>query len=777
MTSSICNKLKCTGCTSCASICPKNAIHMQENSEGFLYPVIDEGLCVDCDLCRKVCPANGFAFTHPTEPDCYAVMASDKMRRGSSSGAFFPVLALHVLEQGGHVCGAAFDENMVLRHRIVSRMEDLDCLRGSKYLQSSLGDTFRQVKVLLEKGDLVLFTGTPCQIAGLTSFLKKDWDNLITADLICHGVPSQKVFDNYLASEFPGEKVLHTEFRDKRDGWGNGYLTTTRATVSERSLKDSNDSFLQAFFANVSLRECCYGCSYACMPRTGDFTMADFWGVPKEMDDRKGTSLIFLNSPKAAQIWQTIRPAFMKVKKYPASLPVRIQPRLRHGSERHPAREDFFKEIAMGTALKKVLQNTIYSPKNVALLNYHWENVNFGAVLTSYALNVYLNEQGYFAQNINYIPSFPWIEEEPENPFFDAFRRKYIPMTRLYRSGESLADLNESFSSFIVGSDQVWRHGFIRDDKDAYFFSFASPDKKLMAYAASFGTAELDADDYEKNDYAQRLALFDLLAIREDSGVSICHDLGSEATQVIDPVFLLTQEHWKVLADEGTHADSEHAVVYYTINEKLAETIEEFIATNSLLASCGAPRNITFDLGIEEWLHRVQNCRFFVTDSYHGSCFAILFNKPFVCVNTNKGTQTRMASLFESLGIEGRLYSSFDEVPLEKLVSEEIDYASVNEKLEVLRLASSRLLLEALEKPLSKERIEEKTAAKTQWLNSRYADAVAHKGSVLLKYLRYKILSKITFGRKRKNYKAKSKKMKARYKAYKNIIKNHDKAD
>ena len=560
---------------------------MQENSEGFLYPVIVEDLCVDCDLCRKVCPANGFVFTHPAEPDCYAVMASDELRRGSSSGAFFPVLALHVLEQGGHVCGAAFDENMALRHRIVSCMKDLDCLRGSKYLQSSLGDTFRQVKSLLEKGDLVLFTGTPCQIAGLASFLKNDWNNLITADLICHGVPSQKVFDNYLASEFPGEKVLHTDFRDKKDGWGVGSLTTTTTTTQrKRSLKDFDDPFLQAFFANVSLRECCYGCAYACMPRTGDFTMADFWGVPKEMDDRKGTSQIFVNSAKAAQIWQAIRPAFMKVKAYPASLPVSIQPNLRHGSERHPARKVFFKEIAMGTPLKNTLQKSVYSTKNVALLNFHWENVNFGAVLTSYALNAYLNEQGYFAQNINYIPRFPWIADEPENPLFDAFRHKHMPMTRLYQSGDSLDELNDSFSTFIVGSDQVWRHTFIRNDKDAYFFSFASPDKKLMAYAASFGTAVLEADADDNKDYAQRLALFDSVTVRENSGVSLCRELGREATQVVDPVFLLTQTHWKKLADEGFCADSINAVVYYTINEQLAGSIQNFIASNNTLAAC-----------------------------------------------------------------------------------------------------------------------------------------------------------------------------------------------
>lgn len=772
MTTQICEKEKCTGCTACKNICPVNAISMGQNEEGFFYPVIDTNLCVDCKKCQNVCPANHFEFVYDTNPKCYAVMASDQLRRNSSSGAFFPVLAQYVLAQGGLVAGAAFDENMILTHIVISKKEELDKLKGSKYLQSQMLDVYTKIKAALLQNMVVLFSGTPCQVAGLKNFLGREYDRLLTVDLICHGVPSQKVFDNYLRTEFPDQKVIHTNFRDNKDDWGCGYITTTTTTTTTRSLRDDEDSYLQAFFANISLRLCCYDCQYAKMPRCGDFTMGDFWGVPKEMDDHKGTSLIFLNTPKADNIFQKIKNNFIKIKEYPASLAVKIQPHLSHSVAKHPARKDFF-YLLKNHSLNETISQTVGSKKNIGLMNFHWENVNFGALITSYALNRYLNDSGYYARNIDYIPSFPWIDKEEANPLFDNFRKKHLPVTRRFNAGQSLSMLNDEFSTFIVGSDQVWRHEFIKNEKEAYFLSFANCEKKLISYAASFGIDTINAAKTEIDEYKMLMSLFDAISVREDSGIKICEEMGVRATKMCDPVFLLSQQKWCDLAEEGKVEGCEDDVVFYTINEELEEDILKFINGNKDVLKYKSVKNITWKTSVEEWLFRVKNCKFFVTDSFHGSCFAIIFNKPFVCVNTNTRTSTRMLSLFDMLGIKGRYFSAFDDVNMHNLLAKETDYQKVNKFLEEMRKKSEEFLIAAIESPI--DNIEEKKAIKKRYNEYVYQNALKNKNKIYFRYLKYKLLSRFPFGKKRNKYKQKRKEWRIYYKQNKLILKSKGK--
>lgn len=323
--------------------------------------------------------------------------------------------------------------------------------------------------------------------------------------------------------------------------------------------------------------------------------------------------------------------------------------------------------------------------KNVALLNYHWENVNFGAVLTAYALNKYLNEDGYYARNINYYPSFPWIEGEEENPYFDEFRRKYIPMTEKLLYNNSLECCNDEFSSFIVGSDQVWRPEFINDERDAYFLTFAGVDKKVISYAASFGVDKIEGSEFDLQDYKYRLSLIDYVGVRENSAVQICNEFNVNATQVCDPVFLLNREHWEVLSETSNCDLENEEIVFYTINEKLEQEMIDLLECYKEKSGDVRIKNITYKLSVEEWLYRIKKCKFFLTDSFHGTCFAIIFNKPFVCINPNKKTQTRMEFLLESLNIKGRLYTSFDEVDLNSISDDEIEYEKVNELLKCIR--------------------------------------------------------------------------------------------
>ncbi len=762
----ICDTIDCTGCSACANVCPVNAIVMMQNDEGFLYPHIDESKCIKCGLCQRTCPMNGFDFKNNPSPKCFAVMANDELRKDSSSGAFFPVLAAYVINRGGVVYGAAFDENMQLRHIAAQTMDELQKLKGSKYLQSKIGDCYTQVKNFLDAGRLVLFTGTPCQCAGLVKFLPRAYENLVVADVVCHGVPSQAVFDNYLHSEFPGQRVLNTNFRDKKDGWGNGYIITNVTDAGVRSYRDDADSYMQAFFANISLRHSCYRCKFARMPRVSDFTMADFWGVPDEMNDHRGTSCILLNTPRAAGVFNEIRNAFTKVKEYSSGFAVRCQPHLSHSVAGHPARKDFFADLNKMSLAENIGRN-ICSKKNVALLNFHCGNENFGALLTSVALNMYINSIGYNAQNIDYIRNQPWILEQPDNPYFDAFRNTYLPRTKRYRFGDDLLDLNEYFHTFIVGSDQVFRQQLTRGEEEVFLLSFANTDKKIMSYAASFGTDNLDAlDDKSKQKYKHFLSLFDVISVREYSGINICKSMGLSAVWVIDPVFLIEQKKWIDIANTCELNPVQNEVVFYTINEQIEKDIENFVAKNKQILEYDSVKNITRDVSVEEWLWRIKNCKLFITDSFHGVCFAIIFNVPFICVNPNVMTSARMISLLDLLKIKGRLYSSFDDVDMTKLPP--VEYSVVNSIIEQERNKSAEFLQTELARETTRQ--SDKQAKIAEYNMMRLACAKQDMPYLRYKYRLYKILSKITVGKLHAKFKQKRITYRDKYYRVKDVI-------
>lgn len=304
------NLNECSGCAACYSICNHKAISMQTDENGFLIPVRDNNLCTKCGLCEKVCPIEHPDYSYSLNPNAFAAY-DPKERRYSSSGGIFYTIAKYVIAQGGVVFGAAFDGDMQLRHIAVETIEGLELLRGSKYVQSNIGETFKDVAKQLKLNRLIYFTGTPCQIAGLKSFLRKPYDNLITSDLVCHGVPSQKLFDMHLKylENRTGFKVDAYSFRDCRY-WmirEKVHYTNGKETV----VNDGNMSpYLYAFGLGYSYRECCFDCKFAKIPRQGDITLADYWGVGRfhpEIDDRGGVSMVLLNTAKGLYIWNKVK--------------------------------------------------------------------------------------------------------------------------------------------------------------------------------------------------------------------------------------------------------------------------------------------------------------------------------------------------------------------------------------------------------------------------------------------------------------------------------------
>lgn len=305
-------KYKCSGCHACYNICPQNAIEMIEDEKGFKYPRVNKDKCVNCSLCEKVCPIFNNKKTE-NEPKVYACYNKDeKIRMKSSSGGIFTLIAEEIIKKDGVVCGAAFDEQYRLFHQFVENIEDLDKLRTSKYLQSTIDDTYKKTKEYLENDRCVLFTGTPCQIEGLISYLGKKYDKLYTQDIICHGVPSPKVWKKYMKyrKEVDNKIPQKINFRDKKQQGWHLFSLSFNYGDTEYAKNQTEDIFLRAFLADVCLRDSCYQCSFRKQNRISDITLADYWGIENvlpEMDDNKGTSLVLVNSQKGMELMNKIK--------------------------------------------------------------------------------------------------------------------------------------------------------------------------------------------------------------------------------------------------------------------------------------------------------------------------------------------------------------------------------------------------------------------------------------------------------------------------------------
>ena len=331
-------KHNCCGCSACMQICPKQCISMSADNEGFLYPQVDTSICIDCGLCEKVCPV--INQNEPREP--LAVYAAknnnDEIRLKSSSGGIFTLLAEQVIAEGGVVFGARFNKNWEVIHDYTETVEGLEAFRGSKYVQSIIGDNFNIAKQFLNDGRKVLFSGTPCQIAGLKKFLRKEYDNLLTVEVVCHGVPSPMVWRDYLdykrASRAAGKNTVSSSltelpvitgisFRDKTHGWKKfGFKICYAASkAAENSVSKSanianceitpfnEDIFMKGFLKNIYLCPSCYHCAARQGKSEADISIADYWGIQNihpEFDDDKGAGLVLINTNNGVHYFSMI---------------------------------------------------------------------------------------------------------------------------------------------------------------------------------------------------------------------------------------------------------------------------------------------------------------------------------------------------------------------------------------------------------------------------------------------------------------------------------------
>ena len=318
------DKTKCCGCTACAQKCPKQCIEMVEDKKGFMFPKVDKATCIQCGLCEKVCiELNQYEKRMPLSA-CASKNIDESIRGTSSSGGIFTLMAEKVIEEGGVVFGVRFDENWECVHDYIERKEDIYLFRGSKYLPSMIGNSFKKAEFFLKEGRKVLFSGTPCQIAGLNRYLNKEYENLLTVDVVCHGVPSPAVWRRYKESlkkryslNKDGVQISGINFRSKRMGWKKYSFDFTLAKASDRrqgnavsfSMESDKNPFMRLFVYSVILRPSCYNCPAKSGRTQSDITVGDFWhidAIMPDFNDDKGVTLAYLNTEKGVQFYNKL---------------------------------------------------------------------------------------------------------------------------------------------------------------------------------------------------------------------------------------------------------------------------------------------------------------------------------------------------------------------------------------------------------------------------------------------------------------------------------------
>lgn len=386
-------KQDCCGCSACVQRCPRHCISMKEDAEGFLYPDVDMTQCIDCGICEKVCPWLNLHEKSKIQDVLGAKNIDRKERMESSSGGVFIALAKKVIENGGVVFGAVFNECWEVVHTYAENLKDVKSMMGSKYMQSRMENSYREAKGFLKRGRTVLFTGCPCQITGLHNYLGKEYHNLISVDFLCHGVPSPGVWRKYLtevSTSFPKEingisldfstKITGIDFRNKQQsGWKNFYLTITGlSNGTEKVLlsdKHKNNPFMKGFLGDLYLRPSCYNCKCKNGASHSDLTIADFWGINSIMpdfDDDKGVSLVLVNTDKGRNV---LALCDLEIRKSTLDDARRFNGGFKETVIIPPKRDAFFYHYNSGYAISPWIDKELRIPMKMRMVDKMWNTI------------------------------------------------------------------------------------------------------------------------------------------------------------------------------------------------------------------------------------------------------------------------------------------------------------------------------------------------------------------------------------------------------------------
>lgn len=694
----------CTACGVCLNSCPQNAITMSENEYGFLSPKINETLCINCGLCNSICQKLN-DIDKNTPQNVLAIQSKDiDINNKSASGGMFSQLAKFVLNNNGVVFGCAMKKKgdvFVVQHIAVTDEKDLYQIQGSKYIQSYTNTTYQKTKDFLDENRLVLYSGTPCQIAGLKVYLKKDYNNLISVDLSCTGVPSAKMFNDYvkfLELKFK-HKIKEFNFRDKKLlGWRCGCATITFENNKKKVIYNFESAYLNLFINGGIHREACYNCKYTGTKRISDVTLADCWGIEQEYPELienefqkdKGISLVLINTEKGQKFYDYVQDNLLHktvsinlLKKYNGPLRKALtltkenQEYLElYKREGYLALEKKYKEKLGYKYYINVLKNIIpkfvknfiklfykkEAPKLDCVLKTCVHFKNYGAILTGYALKKAINNLGFSAKIIKSIYDDKTIAAP--------FNKKYKVYTdATFLSIKDYKKLKDIANAFILGSDNQLNLNKIH--KSIYLnLGFYLPlNMKKAVFSGSMSLEKFDAPEIEINTMGTLLNRFDYVSLREYNGIDILkNSFDCDADWLIDPIFLLKKEEYFDLADNsGINAKGKiMSYILYPTKQKneILNKIKQ-IYNKDIIDFAGnfvEQKSIqNKNIAVEDWLKSIIDAEFIITDSYHCICFALLFNKPFICLK-NHNQFIRFESLFKLFNLSNVITENKDNI-------------------------------------------------------------------------------------------------------------------
>jgi len=704
-------KQDCTGCSACINICPVGALSLKQDKNGFYKPFLDKDKCVTCGKCEKICPIDNYESCNNNNPPLFVFNNFSKDTIKSATAGGFQILAKHFLSSEGKVVGAAWDDQWRCVQILVDNEKDLEKLYKSKYVQSYMGNIYRQVKTELDNGTKILFSGLPCQIAGLYSFLNKEYENLYTVDLLCNNAPSQKHFHKFIEETYGIENITEIDFRFK-DSPETSKMILKISTNDNKSTYNevwTDGLYGEVFVKRMLVGEHCENCHFAKFPRIADITLGDIFGAER-IDERfvglKSESIL-INSKKGEFLFDIIKSQIDEIKEIPLEILTTMHPVLEHKWDASSLRDRMF-DLLKKYPFEKACDYVLNDKYDIGLAGVA-TNPNYGGGLTYLALKWVLEDMGKTVLHI--LPPGPalsWLPKKITNFRNNPYKKYELAC---YPNKNTMQELNFKCEMFMVGSDQMfsthfYNNGIFKDMDEFSSLDWAWDSKKKTAYSASFGNDTLVCPLDMKNRMRYFLRKFDNFSVRERSAIDLCKkEFGMDVQFVLDPVFLCKKERWVELAN--TEETNNQAICTYVLdkskekNEILNKISEKYSYKINNIDDYINPVNDK-PLCMEDWLKAFISSSYVVTDSFHGTCFAIIFNKPFV-VFANKDRGIARFRLLEEFGLTDRLIYSLEEFESKKEeIYSPINWATVNEKLDSLKEFSFNILNETI-RPKEKE--------------------------------------------------------------------------
>lgn len=717
--------IECVGCASCQNACAQNAIEMYLDKIDGYFPYVNDKICVNCGKCVTACPEMVTEKNIPIPIEGYAAVADDEIRMLSSSGGFFGVIAEEILNSGGVVYGVMWDEKLKAVHTRGTCIEDIREFRYSKYVQSDTTNIFRKVKKDLVENRTVLFSGTPCQIAGLKKYIEVehvDSDNLILLDLICGSAPSSALWKMYLDEQYGSEELPSDyRFRDKTHGWK--VISNVLLKHAEQYTDVVEDYYLKGFLENMMLRSACDECGYR-KCKLGDITIGDFWKVGKyssEINDGKGCSTVLVNTEKGRKICQAIKDKFAIFEKK------EIEKLMDGGGFRNlsnPGIEIFRRKIRNGDSLRLAYEAGRDMRYDIGLVG-EWCNHNYGSHLTYYALKKTLEKMGLSVLLIG--PPVTWWKYS-KNIYGDE-RFRCIPgnddVAYLSLDEYDYEYLNSKCDMFCVGSDTTFNEFQFFDKKKYAGLAWTDTNKGRIIYGGSFGTYEFtstkDRIEYLKYCFHR----FDDISFREKAGVELAKTVFNvDSNYVLDPVFLLSAEEWRQCEKqpEGMKEKKFGIVFFYEENghdidtEKFVNKLEKNLGCEFyyVTRSESTKKNAISNIKIEELLWLIDHAEMVLTNSFHVTDMSIIFNRSFYAINRVMQLPTRIPDILETCGLENRMIIDYRYDEINEAYLEPIDYQQVNYVLQEYIDRSKKWLFDAV------NRAKSKSYKKSEWNECDY---------------------------------------------------------